>query len=314
MKQQQQHRILLVDDEADILHVIKRGLEINGFHVDAYSSPQEVLDSFKPSTYDLAILDIRMPAMTGFQLYREIKRLDPTITACFLSAFKVHPNEFEIIFPYIMEVQAVIKKLVPINQLLREIIPLLRISAITRARRGEHFLVAFETPEELMEQSLQFLKVGLLKNDEDILLVTDEYPKNIIREKITKEWNVDVKSLEANGRITLMTFPKWHLIDGKLDIKRSKTMMTKMVQKALGHERKGFRSVGDMNLFISKGMIRHLVSLESSLEKQFDLPITLLCAYTRHSIKQFDNSIIVALQQHRNRMTTGGGGGRGRIT
>lgn len=292
----------MVDDEVDILHVLKRGLEINGFQVEGYSSPQEVLVSFKPSKYDLAILDIRMPGLSGFQLYREMRKIDPTITACFLSAFEVHPNEFKIVFPSMMEVKAIIKKPVSINHLLREITPLLRISSVARARSGEHFLVAFETPQELMEQSLRFLKIGLLEKNEDILLVTDELPKNTIRERIAKEWNVDVESLEQNGRITLMTFPEWHLIDGKFDIKRSKIMMVKMVRKALDRRRKGFRSVVDMNPFFSTGMIQHLVSWESSLEKQFDLPITSLCACTRDKVEQLDNSAIVVMQQHHNRM------------
>lgn len=292
----------MVDDEVDILHVLKRGLEINGFQVEGYSSPQEVLVSFKPSKYDLAILDIRMPGLSGFQLYREMRKIDPTITACFLSAFEVHPNEFKIVFPSMMEVKAIIKKPVSINHLLREITPLLRISSVARARSGEHFLVAFETPQELMEQSLRFLKIGLLEKNEDILLVTDELPKNTIRERIAKEWNVDVESLEQNGRITLMTFPEWHLIDGKFDIKRSKIMMVKMVRKALDRRRKGFRSVVDMNPFFSTGMIQHLVSWESSLEKQFDIPITSLCACTRDKVEQLDNSAIVVMQQHHNRM------------
>lgn len=292
----------MVDDEVDILHVLKRGLEINDFQVEGYSSPQEVLVSFKPSKYDLAILDIRMPGLSGFQLYREIRKIDPTITACFLSAFEVHPNEFKIVFPSMMEVKAIIKKPVSINHLLREITPLLRISSVARARSGEHFLVAFETPQELMEQSLRFLKIGLLEKNEDILLVTDELPKNAIRKRIAKEWNVDVESLEQNGRITLMTFPEWHLIDGKFDIKRSKTMMVKMVRKALDRERKGFRSVVDMNPFFSTSMIQHLVAWESSLEKQLDLPITSLCACTRDKVEQLDNSAIVVMQQHHNRM------------
>jgi DNA-binding response OmpR family regulator len=300
----QQYRILLVDDEADILHVLKRGLEINGFQVDAYRSSQEVLDSFKPNTYDLAILDIRMPGLSGFQLYRGIKKVDSAITACFLSAFEVHPNEFQIVFPSMREVKAIIKKPVSINHLLSEIAPLLRISAIARARSGEHFLVVFETTQELFEQSLQFLKVGLLEKNEDILLVTDELPKDKIRERIAKEWNVDVKSLEANGRITLMTIPEWYLIDGKFDIRRSKSMMTKMVRKALDRGRKGFRSVRDMNSFFSTGMLQHLVASESLLEKQFDLPITSLCACTRDNVKQLDNSAIVVMQQHHNRMMT----------
>ncbi len=46
------------------------------------------------------------------------------------------------------------------------------------------------------------------------------------------------------------------------------------------------RSVGDMNPFCSSGMIQQLVALESSLEKQFDLPVTALCAYTRDNAEK----------------------------
>lgn len=306
----QQYRLLMVDDDSDILHVLKRGLEINGFQVDAFSSSQKALGSFKPSMYDLAILDIRMPGLSGFQLYREIKKIDPAITACFLSAFEIHPSEFEKVFPSLKDVKIIIKKPVSIYLLLREITPLLRTSAIARAARGEHFLVVFDTSQELIEQSLQFLKIGLLDKEEDVLLVTDGLPKDKIREKIAKEWNIDVKSLEEQERIKLMTFAEWHLIDNKFDIPRSKNMMEKLVRKTLDSGRKGLRSVGDMNPFFSTGMIQNLVAWERSLEKQFDLPITSLCAYSEDNIKQLDNSGITVMQKHHNRMLERLKGGR----
>src|SRR3712207_5970891 len=93
------YRILVVDDETDILHILKRGLEINGFKVDAFDSPQDAINTFKPNLYDLAILDIRMPSLNGFALYRQMKKIDPLLTACFLSAFEIHPDEFKMVFP-----------------------------------------------------------------------------------------------------------------------------------------------------------------------------------------------------------------------
>jgi DNA-binding response OmpR family regulator len=291
-------RVLLVDDETDIVHVLKRGLEINGFEVDAYDSPQQAINSFKPNLYDLAILDIRMPGLNGFALRRQMKKIDPALTTCFLSAFEIHPQEFEKVFPSMADsVKTIIKKPVTVSGLIKEISPFLKMSAVARARSGEHFLIVFETPQELIDQSLQFLKIGLLEKDEAILMVTDALPKDTIREKIAKEWNVDVRSLEASGRITIMTFREWHLIDDKFDIKRSKIMMAKIVQKALDSGRKGFRSVGDMNPFFSRGMIQQLLAWESSLEKQFEIPIISLCGCTRDKVEQLDNSAIEVMQQ-----------------
>jgi DNA-binding response OmpR family regulator len=119
-------RILLVDDDPDIVEVLKRGLMVNGLQVDAYTSPQEALQSFKPNVYDIAILDIRMPAMTGFQLYRELKRLDLAIAVCFLSAFEIQPDEFKSVFPSMDGVKTIIKKPITINGLLKQITPFLR--------------------------------------------------------------------------------------------------------------------------------------------------------------------------------------------
>lgn len=306
----EQYRILLVDDDADILNILGRGLRVNGFHVDAFRSSKGALDAFKPDVYDLAILDIRMPGLDGFQLYREMKKREPPITACFLSAFEIHPSEFEKVFPSLSEIKTIIKKPVSIHHLVREMKPLLRMSTIRRAHAGEHLAVGFETGQELIEQSMHFLKVGLVEKDEDIVLVTDALPKDRIREKITKEWNVveeDVKNLEQKGKISLMSFQEFHQSDGKFDAKRGKARMAKMAQKALDNGRKGLRFVNDANTFFSRDMRQQLIDWESSFEKQFELPITFLCSYTEENIRQLNNSpniMMAAIWKPHNRMMT----------
>ena len=92
-------RILLVDDEPDILAVVKIGLEKNGFQVDAFKDPMEALSHFKVDYYDLALLDIRMPRMTGFELSREIVKLDYDLRVCFMTAFEVNMKEAQALFP-----------------------------------------------------------------------------------------------------------------------------------------------------------------------------------------------------------------------
>ncbi len=126
-------RILLVDDEPDVVEVFGRGLKLKGMRVDVYSSPQEALQYFKPNTYDLAILDIRMPDMTGFQLHRKMKKRDPSITTCFLSAFEIQEDEFKSVFPSMDGVKAISKKPISINELLNEIAPFLKVPAAARA-------------------------------------------------------------------------------------------------------------------------------------------------------------------------------------
>ena len=79
-------RILVVDDEPDISFTLRAGLEDGGFDVDAFIDPDLVISSFKPGLYDLALIDIVMPKMDGFDLYKELKKVDPDVKVCFLTA------------------------------------------------------------------------------------------------------------------------------------------------------------------------------------------------------------------------------------
>jgi len=82
-------RILAVDDEPDITASLKRGLERQGFEVDTYNDPTEAASKFRPNTYNLALVDVGMPGMGGFDLFREIRKSDAMIKVCFLTAFEI---------------------------------------------------------------------------------------------------------------------------------------------------------------------------------------------------------------------------------
>ena len=103
-----QHRILVVDDEPDIVLTLKIVLETNGFKIQAFTDPILALRNFAARSYDLALLDIRMPKITGLGLYRELRKIDNKIKVCFLSATTSY-QEFAKYFPTIKENQ-VIKK------------------------------------------------------------------------------------------------------------------------------------------------------------------------------------------------------------
>ena len=68
-------RLLIVDDDPDIVQVLKLGLLKNGFSVSAFTDAQEALQSFKSNaeSYCLVLSDIRMPALSGIQLSRKVK-------------------------------------------------------------------------------------------------------------------------------------------------------------------------------------------------------------------------------------------------
>ena len=89
------NRILIVDDEVDITTIYTLGLQDNGFKVDAFNDPLQALSDFKSGSYNLALLDYKMPNMNGLELYQEIRKVDAKVKICFVTAFDIYPGEIK---------------------------------------------------------------------------------------------------------------------------------------------------------------------------------------------------------------------------
>jgi DNA-binding response OmpR family regulator len=110
------NRVLIVDDEPDITLVIKLGLESNGFIVKTYNDPLLALSNFKADSYDLLLLDIKMPRMNGFELYQRLQEIDLKVKICFITAFELYFDEFQRLYPK-LKVECFVRKPVSIDVL-----------------------------------------------------------------------------------------------------------------------------------------------------------------------------------------------------
>ena len=95
---QRKIRIFLIDDEKDISLLYKTRLEQNGFLVDVFNDPVQALLSFKAGEYDLLLLDIKMPRMTGFEIHKEIQKIDCKVKVCFINAFVAYYESLKEIY------------------------------------------------------------------------------------------------------------------------------------------------------------------------------------------------------------------------
>jgi CheY-like chemotaxis protein len=85
---------LLVEDEEDLNVVFNMVLEDGGYEVDCFTEPKVALKNFKAGFYDLIILDIKMPEMDGFELHKQLKKIDNAVKICFLTASEMYYEEY----------------------------------------------------------------------------------------------------------------------------------------------------------------------------------------------------------------------------
>ncbi len=128
-------KLLIVDDESDIVQVLKLGLQKNRFLVDAFTNPEEALQSFKSNAeaYCLVLSDVRMPGLSGIQLARKVKEASPGIKVILMTSFEIRDDEFSKVFPS-TSVDGFVQKPIGIKDLTKKIVSVI---GETRRRKEE---------------------------------------------------------------------------------------------------------------------------------------------------------------------------------
>jgi DNA-binding response OmpR family regulator len=85
-----------------------------------YNDPLSALANYKAQVYDLLLFDVKMPGMSGFELFRRIKEVDDKVNVCFLTAFEMYSEEFRKVFPS-MDVRYFIRKPITMSDLIQQI-------------------------------------------------------------------------------------------------------------------------------------------------------------------------------------------------
>ena len=116
-------KLLIVDDDSDMVQVLKMGLLKNGFSVEAFTNPDDALQSFKSDaeSYCLVLSDIRMPSISGIQLSKKVKEVNPNVKVVLMTGFEIKDNEFSKVFPSI-QVDDFVQKPIGIKELTDKIL------------------------------------------------------------------------------------------------------------------------------------------------------------------------------------------------
>ena len=89
--------ILLLDDEKNIVAVLKAMLEKQGFHVEGFNSPNRAIQRLKSKDFQVAITDLRMPEMDGIEFLQNAKELQPELPILVITAFGTVANAVDAI-------------------------------------------------------------------------------------------------------------------------------------------------------------------------------------------------------------------------
>jgi len=78
-------RILLVDDEMELVSTMAERLTLRGLYADWATSAEEVFQRIETQVYDIAVLDVKIPKMSGFELKKKLQEKCPGMKFIFLT-------------------------------------------------------------------------------------------------------------------------------------------------------------------------------------------------------------------------------------
>jgi DNA-binding response OmpR family regulator len=119
------NKILVVDYEHDSILLLKTILERNGFIVEYFDDPFVAMENFRSNLFSLIILNIKLPKLNGFRLYREIRKKDKKVKVCFITDGEMYYGVYTDIFNSLDE-NSFIRKPINYDDLLEHLSKIIR--------------------------------------------------------------------------------------------------------------------------------------------------------------------------------------------
>jgi DNA-binding NtrC family response regulator len=95
MSDQQQVRVLLVDDEENLLEYLSKRLLKQGFTVQAAFSGEQALSVARQAHYDVAVVDLKMPGIDGVETQKRLRQIQPLLQCIVLTGHGSIESAFE---------------------------------------------------------------------------------------------------------------------------------------------------------------------------------------------------------------------------
>src|SRR5512136_1341143 len=90
-------KIMVVDNEPDIVDLTRTVLELGGYSVVPCYSGEDALRKLEKEKVDLVLLDIMMPGMSGWDVFNRIKKKDKSIKVAFMSVLEISDKRKQVL-------------------------------------------------------------------------------------------------------------------------------------------------------------------------------------------------------------------------
>ncbi len=109
--------VILVDDEQKFIYMLAKRLAMRGIQADVAFTGEDAFEKVRTTSYDVAVLDIKMPGISGVQLKNKLSVLDPALKFIFVTGHgNIHKSNFNFIQKDIylskpLDIEILIKKI-----------------------------------------------------------------------------------------------------------------------------------------------------------------------------------------------------------
>lgn len=207
---EQNHRILVVDDEQDLLEILKFNLETEGYIVDTATSAEEALEK-DISSYELLLLDVMMGGMSGFAMARKLKADKQTaeIPIIFLTA---RDTENDTVTGFNLGADDYISKPFSIREVLVRVRAVLRRTA-DNSPAGDPNIITYKTLEMNLDRKTVTIggeEIPFTKTEFELLhlLLSGQGRVFSRQELIDRVWSKDVFVLDRTVDVNITRIRK----------------------------------------------------------------------------------------------------------
>lgn len=160
-------------------------------------------------------------------------------------------------------------------------------------KTGSHAIFFYASPQEKHEVLFSFLQDGFEKGKGGVYIAGQETPVQIRRSM--KDFGINVKALEKEGALRIISDDQWYMIDGKFETARVADLAKKVLDEAVERGFKGLNMCGETSCFFESKMERDLVQFELMWGRELNLDVTGVCVYDANQVKSLDVDLFLGL-------------------